>query len=63
MSQAIVVQYQYIILLVCVCVLQTLYLSEDIMLCDCPGLVFPAFVTTKQEMIISGILPIDQVSL
>ncbi|KAK4297448.1 hypothetical protein Pmani_030143 [Petrolisthes manimaculis] len=39
---------------------QTLYLSEDILLCDCPGLVFPAFVTTKQEMIISGILPIDQ---
>lgn len=39
---------------------QTLFLTEDIMLCDCPGLVFPAFVTTKQEMIISGILPIDQ---
>ncbi|XP_045617444.1 large subunit GTPase 1 homolog [Procambarus clarkii] len=39
---------------------QTLFLSEDILLCDCPGLVFPAFVTTKQEMIISGILPIDQ---
>ncbi|XP_063888311.1 large subunit GTPase 1 homolog [Scylla paramamosain] len=39
---------------------QTLYLADDILLCDCPGLVFPAFVTTKQEMIISGILPIDQ---
>ncbi|MPC13877.1 Large subunit GTPase 1 [Portunus trituberculatus] len=38
----------------------TLYLADDILLCDCPGLVFPAFVTTKQEMIISGILPIDQ---
>lgn len=40
---------------------QTLYLADDILLCDCPGLVFPAFVTTKQEMIISGILPIDQI--
>ncbi|KAK7023624.1 large subunit GTPase 1, partial [Halocaridina rubra] len=40
---------------------QTLFLREDILLCDCPGLVFPAFVATKPEMIISGILPIDQV--
>ncbi|MCL4119996.1 UNVERIFIED_CONTAM: hypothetical protein GTU68_020034, partial [Idotea baltica] len=39
---------------------QTLFLTEDILLCDCPGLVFPAFVATKAEMIISGILPIDQ---
>ncbi|KAG7166198.1 large subunit GTPase 1 homolog [Homarus americanus] len=39
---------------------QTLFLTDDILLCDCPGLVFPAFVATKQEMIISGILPIDQ---
>ena len=39
---------------------QTLYLTNDIMLCDCPGLVFPAFVSTKSEMVVSGILPIDQ---
>ncbi|XP_068209925.1 large subunit GTPase 1 homolog [Palaemon carinicauda] len=39
---------------------QTLFLSNEVMLCDCPGLVFPAFVATKPEMIISGILPIDQ---
>ncbi|CAL4164941.1 unnamed protein product, partial [Meganyctiphanes norvegica] len=39
---------------------QTLFLNDDILLCDCPGLVFPAFVATKAEMIISGILPIDQ---
>lgn len=39
---------------------QTLYLSEDILLCDCPGLVMPSFVFTKAEMIINGILPIDQ---
>ena len=29
-------------------------------LCDCPGLVFPNFVTNKAEMICNGILPIDQ---
>lgn len=39
---------------------QTLYLTDDILLCDCPGLVFPGFVSTKEEMIISGILPVDQ---
>ncbi|XP_076038583.1 nucleostemin 3 isoform X2 [Oratosquilla oratoria] len=39
---------------------QTLFLSEDILLCDCPGLIFPAFVLTKEDMIVSGILPIDQ---
>ena len=30
------------------------------LLCDCPGLVFPTFVTSKAEMVVSGILPIDQ---
>lgn len=30
------------------------------MLCDCPGLVFPNFVSSKAEMICNGILPIDQ---
>ncbi|XP_044743090.1 large subunit GTPase 1 homolog [Chrysoperla carnea] len=39
---------------------QTLYLDQDILLCDCPGLVMPSFVFTKAEMIINGILPIDQ---
>lgn len=39
---------------------QTLYVSEHLMLCDCPGLVFPTFVTSKAEMICSGILSIDQ---
>ena len=40
--------------------LQTLYVTEDLMLCDCPGLVFPNFVSSKAEMICNGILPIDQ---
>ncbi|EDV23809.1 uncharacterized protein TRIADDRAFT_57384 [Trichoplax adhaerens] len=39
---------------------QTLHLDKDLCLCDCPGLVFPSFVSTKAEMITCGILPIDQ---
>lgn len=39
---------------------QTLYVESDLMLCDCPGLVFPSFVSTKAELIVNGILPIDQ---
>lgn len=40
---------------------QTLYLDQDLLLCDCPGLVMPSFVLTKADMILNGILPIDQV--
>ena len=40
--------------------LQTLYVNDEVLLCDCPGLVFPSFVSTKAEMILNGILPIDQ---
>ncbi|KAF2364160.1 GTP binding domain [Trinorchestia longiramus] len=40
---------------------QTLYLTPELVLCDCPGLVFPGFVSTRQEMIIWGILPIDEI--
>ncbi|XP_070688124.1 large subunit GTPase 1 homolog isoform X1 [Pempheris klunzingeri] len=39
---------------------QTLYVESGLCLCDCPGLVMPSFVSTKAEMICSGILPIDQ---
>lgn len=39
---------------------QTLYLDTDLLLCDCPGLVMPSFVFTKAEMVINGVLPIDQ---
>ncbi|XP_063903293.1 large subunit GTPase 1 homolog [Zophobas morio] len=39
---------------------QTIFLDKDLLLCDCPGLVTPSFVYTKAEMIINGILPIDQ---
>lgn len=39
---------------------QTLYVEPGLCLCDCPGLVMPSFISTKAEMICSGILPIDQ---
>ncbi|XP_017554806.1 large subunit GTPase 1 homolog [Pygocentrus nattereri] len=39
---------------------QTLFVEPGLCLCDCPGLVMPSFVSTKAEMICSGILPIDQ---
>lgn len=40
---------------------QTIHLSEKVILCDCPGLVFPNFASTKAELVCNGILPIDQV--
>ena len=39
---------------------QTIHLSPRVILCDCPGLVFPNFATTKAELVCNGILPIDQ---
>ncbi|CAE6493857.1 unnamed protein product [Rhizoctonia solani] len=39
---------------------QTIHLSPAIVLCDCPGLVFPQFATTKAALVCDGVLPIDQ---
>jgi large subunit GTPase 1 len=39
---------------------QTIHLSPNVILCDCPGLVFPNFATTKADLVCNGILPIDQ---
>jgi large subunit GTPase 1 len=39
---------------------QTIVVDNELQLCDCPGLVFPNIVSSKAEMIINGILPIDQ---
>ncbi|KAL0580818.1 hypothetical protein V5O48_001194 [Marasmius crinis-equi] len=39
---------------------QTIHLSDSTILCDCPGLVFPQFATTKAELVCDGVLPIDQ---
>ncbi|KAI1296933.1 Large subunit GTPase 1 -like protein [Halotydeus destructor] len=41
---------------------QTLFVDDELCLCDCPGLVYPNFVTSKAEMVINGILPIDQLT-
>lgn len=39
---------------------QTIALSNNVTLCDCPGLVFPQFATTSAELVLDGVLPIDQ---
>lgn len=39
---------------------QTIMLSPTVVLCDCPGLVFPNFATTDAELVCNGVLPIDQ---
>lgn len=40
---------------------QTIFLNKDLMLVDCPGLVFPAVDMPKQLQILCGIFPIAQV--
>jgi hypothetical protein len=39
---------------------QTLNITNELMLCDCPGLVFPSFMRSTGEMLSSGVLPINQ---
>lgn len=39
---------------------QTIHLSDRVILCDCPGLVFPNFASTKADLVCNGVLPIDQ---
>lgn len=39
---------------------QTIKLSDELMLCDCPGLVFPNFAQTNGDLVCNGVLPIDQ---
>ncbi|KAK9457774.1 P-loop containing nucleoside triphosphate hydrolase protein [Dipodascopsis uninucleata] len=39
---------------------QTIHISDKAVLCDCPGLVFPNFASTKAELVCNGVLPIDQ---
>ncbi|KAE9616783.1 hypothetical protein Lal_00034818 [Lupinus albus] len=41
---------------------QTLIISEKLTLCDCPGLVFPSFSSSRYEMIACGVLPIDRMT-
>lgn len=35
--------------------------GENYILCDCPGLVFPTFMSTKADLYLNGILPIDEI--
>jgi len=41
---------------------QTIFLDDSLCLCDCPGLVFPNFVSSKGDMIVNGILSIDEMT-
>jgi large subunit GTPase 1 len=40
---------------------QTLRLTDEVTLCDCPGLVFPKVSESKAEMVLNGLYPIDNV--
>lgn len=40
---------------------QTIFLNDNIVLCDSPGIVFPAVDVPKQLQILCGIFPIAQV--
>lgn len=40
---------------------QTTQVTSGLILCDCPGLVFPALVGSKAEMVTCGVLPIDKI--
>jgi hypothetical protein len=33
--------------------------SDSLQLCDCPGLVFPSVVSSRAEMVVGGILPLN----
>lgn len=39
---------------------QTLFIEKDLLICDCPGLVFPNFTSNRSEMVCNGVLPIDK---
>lgn len=39
---------------------QTLEIDKKITLCDCPGLVFPSFVSTKAEMLCCGLMRVAE---
>ncbi|BHF71245.1 large subunit GTPase 1 [Sparganum proliferum] len=39
---------------------QTIFLQPDFQLCDCPGMVMPSFAHTREDLVVAGILPIDE---
>jgi large subunit GTPase 1 len=42
---------------------QSIHFSEDLVVCDCPGLVFPTFMASRADLVCSGVLPIDQLKV
>ena len=42
---------------------QTLIISDQLTLCDCPGLVFPSFSSSRYKMIACGVYPLVNNSL
>ena len=41
---------------------QTLNVTPGMTLCDCPGLVFPSFSSSKPDMVAAGVIPIDRLT-
>merc|ERR1711976_534182 len=41
--------------------LQTINLNQNITLCDCPGIIFPTFISNKSDLVLSNVLPIDNI--
>ena len=41
---------------------QTLELGDDLLLADCPGLVFPSFSSSKADLVCNGVIPIDRLT-
>ncbi|DBA95930.1 hypothetical protein WJX77_005491 [Trebouxia sp. C0004] len=41
---------------------QTLNITNDLTLCDCPGLVLPRYAQSKSEMVAAGVIPIDRLT-
>lgn len=41
---------------------QTLFVSDSLCLCDCPGLVMPRFARSKADMVAAGVIPIDRLT-
>lgn len=38
---------------------QTIFLEDDLLLCDCPGLVFPDIAHSRSQMVCNSVIPID----
>lgn len=41
---------------------QTLYVTPELRLCDCPGLVMPRLATSTADMVAAGVVPIDRLT-